>query len=956
MNHSIFRRLLWKEYRLQRSFWIAMAVLGLMVMLLVWAFCDRLDERVFGLFYTLLVVPVFYLLGCASTTFAGEHDADTYQFQRSLPVTAMQVFWSKIAFAILSTFAMAVLLWVLDGSLAHWQFPGWVKYRVAGSRTWDADIQNSVISALVFAWLYMLWGVFFSLILKRPLLSAIVTVTVASLGMFLVGEQLDVSFPSADRLPTVLFVSSTVLLAVVDVWLGRRWFCETASPILHIKRWARLKKSSKPETLTEYLSHANSWSMFWRLSWQHWRQSAWILIVILVMLAPALVFVCTALWMQKPPRNDWLAFVMSIGMLSALAMPPLVGSFTFLTDQRLRSFHFFAERGIHPRLVWLSRLWPWLIFTCFALVVFAIIFSVMFFLLPSDEWRSIQRDIIQVQLCLSGYIVLSICVGQFCSMFFRSSLLASVFSLIITGLLCAWAAFMWCFGVSWIWSVAPIPVVLLLATWMRAPDWLLERGGLRGWWRAGLTLVVPVVIILTAVPLFRIFEIPVVDPGFEIHSFLRPLTPEEQATLDIYIKAIQKYSPPPSPKPSTEENNEAPVNADLPHLKFSHEEIEWVKANQDIIPLVVEASKGQINIFTPSSLVEGPSNPMRCAWSVSQLGGLLFMNAIMQESDGKLDAAIEQYLAALRISKQLHSSGRVCDSTNQELHIYYQLPLWAARSGQTSERIKKAIVELEKITADMPAGAAKVKFDYLQARQQLLEGFEGFPKGAVPALTAFWLYLPWERARALRLLNVITRDDLRSMENTERWAVLGNKLQVAPKSYHSPRPSFSNEAEYVLRKAVWVSPLRHFPQGVNIVSAFANLENHRRATLIILALQAWKLEHGTYPKTLDELVGPYLERLPNDPYSGEPYQYYPEGVKVPLPSRGINFELFSTAKDKPVIWSTSPNLREASPSENEFYQRYQIFEVDPGMSSEQGHFRSADIFDIYMSGNFFLVP
>ena len=105
-----------------------------------------------------------------------------------------------------------------------------------------------------------------------------------------------------------------------------------------------------------------------------------------------------------------------------------------------------------------------------------------------------QRDTIQFMLCLFGYIVLSISVGQFCSMFFRSGLLAGVFSLLITGVLCAWAAFMWTFGVSWIWSVAPIPVVLLLATWMRTPDWLLERGGLRGWWRTGLTLALPVAI------------------------------------------------------------------------------------------------------------------------------------------------------------------------------------------------------------------------------------------------------------------------------------------------------------------------------------------------------------------------------------------------------------------------------------------------------------------------------
>ena len=58
----------------------------------------------------------------------------------------------------------------------------------------------------------------------------------------------------------------------------------------------------------------------------------------------------------------------------------------------------------------------------------------------------------------------------------------------------------------------------------------------------------------------------------------------------------------------------------------------------------------------------------------------------------------------------MRSSG---DADRLETHLYYRLPMWAARSGQTAERIKKAIGELEKITADMPAGDAHFKFDYL---------------------------------------------------------------------------------------------------------------------------------------------------------------------------------------------------------------------------------------------------
>ena len=48
----------------------------------------------------------------------------------------------------------------------------------------------------------------------------------------------------------------------------------------------------------------------------------------------------------------------------------------------------------------------------------------------------------------------------------------------------------------------------------------------------------------------------------------------------------------------------------------------------------------------------------------------------------------------------------------------------------------------------------------------------------------------------------------------------------------------------------------------------------RRATYILMALEAWKADHlGTLPERLDELVGAYLESLPLDPYSGKEFLF-----------------------------------------------------------------------------------
>ena len=45
-------------------------------------------------------------------------------------------------------------------------------------------------------------------------------------------------------------------------------------------------------------------------------------------------------------------------------------------------------------------------------------------------------------------------------------------------------------------------------------------------------------------------------------------------------------------------------------------------------------------------------------------------------------------------------------------------------------------------------------------------------------------------------------------------------------------------------------------------------------------LAAYQVDHGSVPKSLDELVGPYLHELPSDPYLGYPFRYFPNGMPL----------------------------------------------------------------------------
>jgi hypothetical protein len=55
-----------------------------------------------------------------------------------------------------------------------------------------------------------------------------------------------------------------------------------------------------------------------------------------------------------------------------------------------------------------------------------------------------------------------------------------------------------------------------------------------------------------------------------------------------------------------------------------------------------------------------------------------------------------------------------------------------------------------------------------------------------------------------------------------------------------------------------------------------------------LALRCAKVEHGRVPATLKELVPPYLQRVPLDPFTGRPLIYRPQATNWLLYSVGVD--------------------------------------------------------------------
>ncbi len=870
-TRSIFWRLFWKEYRLQRALWIAMLALTTMVMLAFFASFSERDRPVF-LFWTAAGLPAMYFLGCGASLFAGEREAGTYEYQRALPVGAWRVFMAKIAYAV----ASAAMLFGLMSLLAFY-LTGWALHPPQGFFP-----PAVILFGVLFGLDMLLWVTLFSLLSKRVLVAGILGVVATSVHLELAGNLFQVFQGNYASLPAVVAVALAVMLT--DCAWGFNWFREkqdrrSRSVEAHIA--SELLAQTAPSF--DHWLRASQWTILRRLVWQHWRQSWRTMAVILAMLIP--LFVMSVEGFRKiirlPETGRLDLSIDPISYLAAflvLASVPLLGTTAFMADQRRRGFRFLTDRGVPPKRVWLSRL-----VILFAICVLAAVILLVVNLAGSvtvmEAMSHFARDSVQDVFSIAwkyavarnaaflalGYVVLGLAAGQFCSMFLRSSLLAGLFSIVLTAILVAWCALMWFWGVPWLWSVVPIPVVLLLATRLRTRDWLLERNTPRAWLRPAVAMFLPAAALFAAVPVYRVYTIPNVDPGFSVEEFNRAMTPEEKTTFDLYQQAATHMVKP------YHEGYKGPIT-----LLFQTAETKaWVvEANPDTIAQTIKASRGKL--FNPTGKPLNP--PYSFTQSLYELAQLLICSAERLEDQDHLDQAFERYAAAIRVAVHLREWRPMpitmedyydCRNYNPdqiEMAVYVRLPGWAARPGQTPERIIAAARQLEQLTADS-SSLPRVKLAYCTVRLFLTVNPSEADQfgGGVPWGTMIWNRLPWERARALRMLNRMTRNQLNVVERAEKQARSNEQIV---RMYPRPEEGVFPWAEFgdypwALRRQINVPPIL-YGMHYEMVQEFAVLETSRRGTRLVMAIEAWKLRHGSLPKKLDELVGSCIDRMPVD--------------------------------------------------------------------------------------------
>src|SRR5262245_23025269 len=169
MGDSAIQRLLWKEYRVQRGFWLSMAGLAVTCQLIVLLAPEHVITHSSWLFGLAMGIPAFYALGCGATLFAAEREEGTLEQLRVLPAPSWEVWWSKVGFSVASTAGLLALLLALAFNFAHGNVPN------GGTQPNFWAFWGMMTAE------FLVWGIFFSLLTKRPLNAACMA-AVASLA------------------------------------------------------------------------------------------------------------------------------------------------------------------------------------------------------------------------------------------------------------------------------------------------------------------------------------------------------------------------------------------------------------------------------------------------------------------------------------------------------------------------------------------------------------------------------------------------------------------------------------------------------------------------------------------------------------------------------------------------------------------------------------------------------
>jgi tetratricopeptide (TPR) repeat protein len=266
------------------------------------------------------------------------------------------------------------------------------------------------------------------------------------------------------------------------------------------------------------------------------------------------------------------------------------------------------------------------------------------------------------------------------------------------------------------------------------------------------------------------------------------------------------------------------------------------------------------------------------------------------DARGEIDLALECYLAAIHM-------GRDLGGKNATL---------------LSALMSVAIQGIGQAALSSLVDSGQLDSDQLQRTQSFLGRIEETHLGLVEALRIERIWVELNADRLIADLEQSSEEEFRNAESLtgkfQALTQLGNRTASIRdvRLYKQERTALLDAALETLTQEPHQFDFEGFQERIDAMEEgftsflsgiFSGLHRFnffisedimiakRRLILTQVALERYKLEHGTYPENLDGLLGAFMDALPTDPFSGEPFRYR-------VTEGGAGYSMHSLGPDK----------------------------------------------------------
>lgn len=979
MSTRVLQRLIWKEYRTQRSLWLALLVAAVGIQLLMLMVSTGPSGDLDGAMFAVgILMAGFFALGSGAISFASEREDDTHIRLVSMTAPAGMTLISKFATSLFATLCFVIVA-TCSARLLTGDSPL--------SRVSDPNVPALLAFLGANCLCALSCGVLCSLFFRRVITALVVGGILHAVTSSIIFSASHAGGGDSSSVPKASIAMCIVCLAIWGVnylialgWLRRDF---VAGPMIKPRwRFPRIRfvqiqrdgtiivpiESSTLEELPvlnpEFAASRPAPRAFRRWRWwlfggrgqQLFRFLVWReLVETRLWFWLGLGFLFMTNWtsyggwqnlvayhpVHSTTVREWIAYHAWLAhWLIALAC----GWMTFRREQTDHHYLLLTYRGTPARTVWMSKQLVWLVRMTVAVAAIhgiAILgstnshpigehfLSVSTFFeqwpYPPSSYDSYVRTPISVRGLFDVAIALLgvFAVGQAFSLFVRKAVVSAFFAWIAAMLLAFWIATTGALGVPLIVTTLPLALALFVATSSYCRNWMMDRTGVRVVATPACLAIVGFSLSLAGTGLFRMTEIPVVEPirdqarlfnsplttgdspATQSARLLDPLTASEKETAARYRQAIADFKAQSASAndPTAAANGQAPADGSLDPklLQFLLETAErpdcafWHPLEQKFeLPDTKLVSDLSVLIQRVLDSANQPLTP--------------------DAKDEDVRAALRTQLAAFSMCR--HLMGRA-PRLGQHGFVYTRGVLkslrdWAAQPVVTRELVDDAVAKLFKIRQEMPTAEA-FRVSEVAYRGKLLEGdpADWIDRSNVTAARLqhsnplgfialqLGISLPGERERLRRLLAHGA-----SQVAARNFAVEG-RHGVA--SRLRPFLSQTREASEAHQRWFQTTPLLRalfdrsdLPvtiQQADDLLMDVHFEVDLRATVAAMYLVVDRRGKEA-PLTLDEALLKTAWPLA-DPWTGLPFDWYPDG----LPVKVLDQAGFEVASGTPLLVS-----------------------------------------------------